>query len=278
MRPAYLETSAINHALRDHHQPADVRARLAAGGLVPVVGLHVIYELAITFLKSAKHDLACRLFTFLRDLDPSYSPGSSGLLIQEVVRLRTGAVVLPFMDHVNQVVTRLEVERLAAGIFDHQARSFIEARETEIREAHPVAMSEYISHVRRLATANPGAVADIRTEDDLLSRLRPKVPSMIREILRGAVSMPEARELFLRLSEFRALRAALYANLALMLTCIDQRVAPADDKLDDYRHVIEAAYCDVLITDDLQLLAKTSVIHPGLNATTLAQVLGGHGG
>lgn len=268
MRYAYLEPSVVNHCVDGRDPPVEIRAKLDAMGLIPVVGIHGIYELAITFLKPQNQDRGRLLFTFLRDLDPSYSPPSGDLLVQEVTRLRTGAAVLPFLGPINQAATRLEVARLARGDFDDRARSFIERREAEIRRVHPAAMAEYIAHVNRLCAEAPAAVNGLRTEDALFAKLTPKIPSMVREILRGGVSAFEARELSLRLGEFPALRATVYANLGLMLTCIAERVPPGDDKLDDYRHVIEAAYCDVLVTDDAQLLAKTGVIQPKLTAVS----------
>lgn len=273
MAYAYLEPSVINHCVDGHDAPAKIRAKLDAMGLTPVVGMHVVYELAITFLKPQNHDRGRLLFTFLRDLDPSYSPPSGDLLAQEITRLRTGAAVLPFLSHINQAAARLEVARLARGDFDDRARSFIGRREAGIREVHPAAMAKYIAHVNRLYARAPTAVDGLRTEDALFAKLTPVVPSMVRAILRDGVSLLEARELALRLSEFPALRATVYGNLGLMLTCIVERVPPGHDKHDDYRHVIEAAYCDVLVTDDAQLLAKTSVLHPKLTAVSRDQVL-----
>lgn len=277
MRRAYLETSVINHAVDDLCEPADVRAGCAAAGLIPVVGLHVIYELARTFLSGDSHDRARRLFTFLQILDPSYGPGSSDLLVSEVVRLRTNAAVLPFLSHEDQAATRSEVARLANGTFDDSAKRFIRQKELERRQVEPASMRGYISHVQRVRGTNPATVAGIRTEDDLLSRLKPKMPAMICEILKQSVSvsLTEGREFLLRLNDFPALRAAVYANLALMLTCIEQNVPPRVDKLDDYRHVIEAAYCDVLVTDDGQLTVKAKAIRPSLEVIGFADVTSG---
>jgi hypothetical protein len=213
------------------------------------------------------------LFAFLQLLDPSYGPGSDNLLMQEVVGLRTNAAVLSFLSCENQAATRSEVARLATGTFDAQARRFIREREMQRRETEPAGMLDYVSHVRRLRETNPAAVNGIRTEDDLLLRLETKMPQMIQEILRRSVTLAEAKELFLRLGKFSALRATVYANLALMLTCITQSVPPSIDKLDDYRHVIEAAYCEVLVTDDHQLTAKAKAIHPELNVAGLLDIM-----
>ena len=275
MRRAYLETSAINHAVDDGRDPTGLRLEWSEAGLVPVVGLHVIYELARTFLNPNTHARARRLFTFLQLLDPSYGPESRNLLMQEVVRLRTNAAVLPFLSCENQAATRSEVARLAAGTFDAQARRFIQEREMQRRGTEPAGMLDYVSHVRRLRETNPTSVNRIRTEDDLCLRFKAKMPQMIQEILRRSVTLAEAKELFLRLREFPALRATVYANLALMLPCITQGVPPRIDKLDDYRHVIEAAYCDLLVTDDHQLTARAKAIHPELHVAGFSDVIAG---
>ncbi|MBI3767149.1 MAG: hypothetical protein HY271_01510 [Deltaproteobacteria bacterium] len=135
----------------------------------------MIYELAATFIRPEQARLGRKLFSILRELDPFYAPGSSELLLREVLKLRTGAAVLPFLDHADQAATRIEVARLAAGTFDQRARSFIETREAEMRATHPVAMAEYVSHVGRLRARSPSKIHGIRTVDDLCGRLEPKI-------------------------------------------------------------------------------------------------------
>jgi hypothetical protein len=233
----------------------------------PVVGIHVIYELAAAFLSPANVSVGKALLGFVRDLDPSYAPPTWSLLSSEVLKLRTNAAVLPFLDHLNQASTRAEVYRLAGGDLGGQAQAFITGREKEIEREHPAAMQEYIDHVRRVR-ARRGSLPPLRSFEDVAEYFRDQWPNMIRELLRQQVSASEARELASRLGEFPAIRAALNANLYLMFICIAREVVPGGDKLDDYRHLIDATYSHTLVLYDVK--AKRAVPHIAPHLRTLS--------
>lgn len=250
MKNAFLETSAVNRAIALGFDPTASRDRLTSSGLCPVVGLHVIYELAATFLLPEHADVGKGLFRFVRDLGPSFAPPTMNLLSQEVLRLRTNAAVLPFLPHADQVATRLEVHRLAEGIFDGSARTFIEARENEVRREHPNIAKEYIEHVRGVRSRRGNSLPSFRRFADVAEYFRDRWADMIRAILHGKVTSEEARELAERLTAFPAIRATLNANLYLMFICIAHEAVPGGDKLDDYRHLIDASYCDAIVLYD----------------------------
>ena len=73
-----------------------------------------------------------------------------------------------------------------------------------------------------------------------------------------------------------AIRSGVRANLYLMWICISRRVAPAVDKLDDYRHIIEASYCDALVSGDDQLIRTTPRINPALESLRTPELLAGN--
>lgn len=264
MKTAYLEPSAINWYVDSPYTGYVVSQAMSASGYRPVIGLHTIYELARTFLNPSATQRGRNLFRLMTDLDPSVSPGSSALMIKEVDRLRTRTAVLPFLDHLDQAATRHEMARLAEGVFDHRARQFIEQREAEIKANHPPAMRRYIEDVNELRAADAGAVPRFVLFEDAVTFLGRRVPELIRDLLHGQVSDHEAVLLAKQLDEFPAIRSTVRANLYLMWICVSHGAIPSADKLDDYRHVIEASYCDVLVTNDEQLKRTTPRLHAGM--------------
>ena len=42
------------------------------------------------------------------------------------------------------------------------------------------------------------------------------------------------------------------------------KTVPAKDKVDDHRHIVEAAYCDAFITSDSQLIKNANKINPSI--------------
>src|SRR3989442_1263435 len=264
MKNTFLETSAVNRAVAVGLDPAALRDCLTESGRCPVVGIHVIYELAATFLRQERADIGKALFRFVRDLDPSFTPPTMDLLLQEVLRLRTNAAVLPFLPYGNQNATRLEVHRLAEGAFDGTARAFIGAREEEVRREHPNTATAYIEHVRRVRGTRGDSLPALRRFPDVAEYFRDRWPDMIRALLHNGITSAEARELSARLTTFPAIRSTLNANLYLMFICIAHEAVPGDDKLGDYRHLIDASYCDAIVLYDDRARSAAPYIAPQL--------------
>jgi len=240
----------------------DLRALLAAHGYQPAVGIHVIYELARAFRPDNRRGIAERLFTILRDLEPAYQQPADWLLSQEVIRLRTGSAVLPFLGHLDATMVKTEVARLAAGYFDERADRFITTREQSKRLEFPVLASNYISRMR---TGDARRLP--KTYEELLQVASDDYPDIVLEILRpiNRVSVGEARELSARLDSFPGIRTTVRANLYLSFICLAYGEKPGFDKLDDYRHVIEASYCDALVVEDTQLGKTAPRLNPELS-------------
>lgn len=127
----YIDTSFINHCVNLNYKPEDARHGLRGMGYEPTIGTHVIYELARTFLASGAEARATALFTFLRDVNPFYGLTVPQLFNSEILKLRTGAFVIPVQDPINYASMRIEISRLASGIFDVRSRAFILRRQRE---------------------------------------------------------------------------------------------------------------------------------------------------
>jgi hypothetical protein len=264
MEKIYLEPSSFNLAVDGGIAPQTIVASLCDLGFEPATGLHTIYELSRTFLKSDESSKARgkQLFAFLRDLEPAFQPEVPMLLRAEVDKLRLGTAVLPFLSPLNMVAARHEVARLASGFFDDQARRAVE--KTQRRKEESIAAQEaYLVHARSVLETDP-AVRALRSFDDVWAYFsaRGEIPRAIREALRGAVSSPEAAELAARSASFPAITAVVRANVYLNYLTVTNRSRPGRDKLDDYKHCIEAVYCAALLTGDDQQLRAAGAISP----------------
>jgi len=259
---AYIETNAINQAYGFNLSGFRLKELLDSRGLTPAVGLHAIYELARTFLNEAEKQTGADLFSILRDLDPFYQLPPEMLHDQEIIKLRTGATVLPVLDQLNLAATKHEVERLACGIFDEKARNFIARREEDVKVNHPRFASDYITQIKQTANKPQFKKKSLRTFDQVYAELENQIPDLIYRSLNGKVSLPEALELAKRMSSFPAIRSTARSHAYLSAICIIHKDVPGRDKLDDYRHIIEASYCDVFVTNDGQLSRTIPHIDP----------------
>jgi hypothetical protein len=262
---AHLEPNVINWARRASWSGADLRWALSARGFEPHFGIHGVYELARGFLaEKNRTDAQCN-FTILSELNPGFGPTPTMLFDKELDRLRTGAVVIPVLDSLNRASVRQQVIQMAAGHLEAVGREFVARREASIDQDYPRFTSQQLDQVRRAVAAGR---ARPKTFEDVLAEFDDQVPGIIRQLLSNRVIVSEAAELHARLNEFPALRSSVRANLYQWAVPLIHDTGASRDKNDDYRHVIEASYCQALVTGDEQLARTTPRLHPELPIVT----------
>ena len=263
LKKANIETSVINQAEAASVTGEALADMLKAMGYRPVIGMHTIYELCRAFLTHPHDEKTRRRFCILRDLEPAFVPPIPDLLHQEILKLRKGSAVLPFLNHLDQISTRFEINQMANGTFNPQGERFVRNRERAMQRDLPVQSQAYLRHVREVMTRNPPA-QKLRTFGDVLAHFTEGIPKIIRRIYRNAITVEEANELANRLDSFPTLRAAVRANIYYCFVHIVHRRSPAKDKISDPRHAIDASYSDALVTNDRQLAKLAPQLNPDL--------------
>ena len=145
MQKAFLETNAICRFLDEKSSGKEIRAILSCYGYQPVIGLHVIYELARTFLSGGKDDTARNMFEIVRDLDPDISETPEVVLEREYNKYLDGSEVECFLSRARKGEARQEIIKLSNGLFDDEARSFIASRDERFRKDHHLSLSFIIA-------------------------------------------------------------------------------------------------------------------------------------
>jgi hypothetical protein len=265
-KKAYLEPTIINRAHDQGLSGLNLKDVLEKNLLAPAIGLHTIYEMARTFLRTEGKPRGAALFQIIDELEPYYQLSPEMLYEQEIIKLRTGVAVFPFWDPLNLAATKQEVARLARGLFNEKARNFIAEREAEIRQNHPKFALDYIKGIK-------GNQSDrLPTFEKVYLGLKDQIPNLIYQLVKRRVSLAEAHEIYHRIDSFTAIRSTVRANVYLSAICIIHQDVPGKDKIDDYRHIIEASYCDMFVTDDEQLSRTVPRINPDLKVLKGAQL------
>lgn len=259
MKRAYLETNAISRAADESISGKQLRRMLRARGFVPAIGFHTIYELAKTFLSGRKVDVACKLFQIVADLDPIYCDECYELLCQELDHCFAQKPIGPFLNGDRKSDTLHEVGKLARGIFDERARSFIESRESRFRSDH-----SQLSQNNILVFAKNAPKSRVRTFEDFTACFSDGRPEVVVQLFKGRLSPEQAVAVIASIELYPAIDAAVRANMYLFFVQMVQKVIPATDRVDDHRHVIEASYCDAFITNDIPLLRNLGKVNPRL--------------
>lgn len=259
MQKAFLEANAINHFLEEKISGKEARAILSCHGYSPVIGLHVVYELAQTFLSGKSDDTARKLFEVVRDLDPEISEKTEVVLKREYTKYLHGTEVVCFLCGDREADARQEIIRLSNGIFDDNARNFIATRRECFKRDHPATGQANVNLFR-----DEPPNEKLRSFEDVCKYYENGIPELIEQILKGIASPIQALDMADKLNNFPLLKSVVMANLYLIFIAIVHKNTPATDKVDDHRHIIEASYCDVFVTEEKQLLSNAGKINSSL--------------
>ncbi|MCK4256928.1 hypothetical protein KAX35_08570 [candidate division WOR-3 bacterium] len=263
MGKIYIETSSINQAREEKRAGSEISHKLESLGFEPVIGMHTIYELAKTYLVQGGENVAKDLFIILKDIKPIYFVETSNLLEQEIIKLRTGSAVVPYLDYFKVIATKYEIEKLSSGNFDKKAEAFIKSREEHYRNREKLIVRASLNQIKEQKSWDSN-FRTLRTFQEVEAYFFNQIPRKIQEILWHSVTLSEAQELSKRLDSFPALRSNIKANLYLSFILIVHNARPSFDKPDDYRHIIAASYSDSMLVTDTQLSKTVNRINPNL--------------
>jgi hypothetical protein len=263
MKRAFIETSSINKSFEIFKESAAFRSALLKRGFEPAVGHHVFYELQRGMLFDKHIDRMKSVLRFVIDLNPMLTAMTNELLAQEVIRVSTGAAVIPFLFGDEYKIT-MEGNRQVSEGGGQQAIDFVRDREAQIAVGQQRIADQYIPHVKKVKAEYPSE--QIPTFEHALAYFRPRIPEIIIQLMRKDVqlNLGEAKRITERLDELPALRSTVRANIYWNWIHIIAEKKPAADKTDDPRHIIDASYCDAFMTSDEGLRKRLPLINPSL--------------
>jgi hypothetical protein len=273
VKRAYLEPSAINYLVDSGIDAAEARVQLSESGFEPATGPHTIYELARTFLLPNMAARGMALFQFIERLEPSITPPSLQLMEQELLYLQTGSVVLPFLGRLDMISARLEIAKLARGNLDKQGRDFVAKKEGEIKTSYPESTKPFLQQIEEIKQSDPEIIKRLRDFDSVVAMFGDKMPEMIVDMTLNRIALAEAGALAQMIDRFPAIRTGVRATMHFMWVCISQQVKPSQDKIDDFRHVIEASYCSALVSNDYKLIANVPLVNASLEARRIGDMI-----
>lgn len=267
MKRAYLEANAISRAVENKISGEDLRDKLQSKGYLAVVGFHTIYELAKTFMNVEKTEIGKSLFTVVKKLGATYSEEPKETLRQEYQNCINKEVVKPFITDGKLTDTESEIDKLSRGIFDSRAKIFIQNREHSFRSDHVTISANNIQIFKENTPQRR-----LRNFEDVILYYRDSFPLLVKTILNDMPTESVAHKIAENLDSYPAIRSAVRANMYLFFIQLVSKVVPATDKVDDHRHLIEASYCDVFVTQEKQLLNNVQKINPKLKAISWSEI------
>jgi hypothetical protein len=260
---AYFETSALDFVVKRRVPVSAIRSQLENRGLTACVGTLTINECAQPIL-SDRGDAAVALFEVIRELQPRFLADPSDLYEQETRLLRDGTPVNPHPSDAQEAFVRNEVGELADGRINLRLLELVQDRRKVKFEEWPTAMEKCLAVVKELRRDSPVDVPRFGTFGQFEDFFRGDLPRFVACLPGLSLSIDQADAIAAEINLYPAIRTTVYFWCNVMFICIKDGRAPSVDKVDDYRHVVEASYCDAFITNDGQLLRSISRLHPSL--------------
>lgn len=229
------------------------------------LGLHIIYELARGFIFPRHIETAKGVFKFLSELDRlELLPPLDAVVRAEFHLAATGVPIITVLEPHNQLLARQEILKLASGYAD-DARQFISARESDISLRHPEIARSNMMLARDFLSRNPDRRPQMRTFAGFREQVLPTGRQTLRNLAtRHGITVHDSR-LDAILNDpglFPVLNTWLNAQWYLVYVSAMHQAVPSPDKLDDFRHLIESANCDVFVTNDTELVHRSQTIQP----------------
>jgi hypothetical protein len=259
MKTIFLETNAINKYI-SYSGSENLSNIMKLKNITPVVSIHTTYELYRIFLSDEK-EKGIQLFQGLKNIDPIYSCSTQTLLKREIEKLRHGTSVNYFIEELYLSCLKEKISNISDGLLEEGSLSFVDDRERRIEEFH----NHIDIYSEEASTINPNSTSF----DDYVEEIKRKdLISLIKNIITSSVNVNmtdiEVNTILDNQLSYPALycliRAQLFFNYAIRVS----GGRPAKDKTDDLRHVIDASYCSIFVSNDSKLLRDISKINPNV--------------
>ncbi|MEE8585049.1 MAG: hypothetical protein V3T83_09385, partial [Acidobacteriota bacterium] len=174
LKTIYFDTSIFNALLDDSKTESSLVNFLERDGFKPALGKTVLDELALCFPRDAQR--ACALFSKVEKIadELTFLTAHWKLFEQEVDQLRTGAMVVPFLNYLDRTSMLLQIRRLAAGNSD-DAVAFIGGDNKSDREGTIRQNEQDLREIDRCRDSNPR----LRSFDEVRNFFEDQFPRLI---------------------------------------------------------------------------------------------------
>ena len=275
MKKVYIDVSIINSAHLEGIGGLQLIYHLRMKDLNPATSSFTIYDIIRAYDNRNSYQRAQLMLSIIKYINPLYVVLTKDLLEQEIAHFRRGTPVSPFLDHLDQATFRFEVENLARGCSDDESKRFIKNCVSEMKAGFPRISKDYLNTMREDTKAKNLVANRILTFYDLINFYRKgkEISRLISLILENSVSPSEIEELAFNLDSFPVLRSIVYSNCYLIFLHITKGTSHSVDMIDDYRHIIDASYCNIFLTADEKQLKAVPHINKDLETLSWSDLL-----
>jgi hypothetical protein len=259
----YPDTNVIER-ISSSWTPTEFDKKARDGGYILCLG-HQTYELARSFLYNHDQEAVKTALAFLSEIECiDCLPTVERRIEAECYLARTGMSLITVMGPLARAATKEELWKLARGSAD-EATEFIAKREANVAKDKERVTELNQTAAERAKEIDPKRAAAIKTFEDLQKELTPGRAGWLKNFAKKkgyeATNDTMGRVLADPI-QYPILNTVVSSQGYLYFITAFHKTAPGKDTLDDFRHLVESAMCDLFVTDDADLLKQSKRIRP----------------
>jgi len=260
MKYVYFENSALQKLIDKH---SDKLGQILHDNDYRIcISTHNIYEFARCFLQPSTHNLGRNIFHTLSTMDdPRYILTPKDIIEKEkYVSEHWGAYPISRKDSLNYTAMKYAICKLAKGL-DDESNEFIKKREKEISINHPSLSLKNIKELKKASRA-------YKTFDAFSRLLKHELADLYAKMFR----LNNIVIILDHPKKYGYINTLINCQLYLLWINYRHTNVASLDRLDDFRHLINASFSmvDLFVSDDNKLIKLIPELNPYLKFNNLA--------
>jgi hypothetical protein len=182
--------------------------------------------------------------------------------VAEARFIREKIPVNPFATSSEKDYVFREIEALAEGRISSGVLELAQKRKRVVIHDWPRSMERYLGEVKKIRKVSLFDAPHFRTFKDVRDYFWVDVVRFILAVPEFRLSQEEAKSVAAEFERFPAIGGTVHFWWYAFFVCLSDKRIPGADKVNDWRHAVEASYCDVFITNDQQLYRQVPQLQP----------------
>lgn len=254
MKKVYFDSNIYSEIIRRDIKSEQIRSILSEKKLQLIISSLNMFEIASCWKSGDPSDIeqGIKRFKLIKELLPCrFLNTIHNILLMEIDKAINNANISPFCENQGKADFEREINKLAQGIYDNNARTFIENRWAGKRNDIKRKTSELTENESIFKSADQFQEFFVKNDslqqlivEDLIYERVMKIPNRHRR--------KTAEKILCKSRKFPMIISVVKANLFLDFRALKFGNC-SHDTLDDLKHLINASYTDVFVTGDNKL-------------------------
>lgn len=273
MKKIYFDSNIYAEVIRRNISAQQIKDILSKKKLKLIMSSENVFEMASCWKSGKPADIedGIKRFSLTKELLPClFLQEIPSILLMELDKIINGASISPYFINQDKDDMEKEIIKFANGVYDAKAKEFVESRWAGKRE--------YVSTQASTVIANRDLLKTAETYREFLCNNEKAQKGLAENVLGERVKhLPDryrrrfADKILKKPRQCPMVTTWIKSNLFLDFRVIKFGKC-SHDTLDDLRHLINASYADIFVTNDKNLLSYSNEINPSLEVKEFGDI------